>query len=68
MSGLTPASPLSVVLGLPVPVVAYIEGSNSFDLNVVMATFAETALVNDQHREYNGQTAQSGDYFRTRAS
>ena len=57
MSGLTPASPLSVFPGLPVPVVAYIEGSNGFDLNAVMATFAETALVNDQHREYVGLSA-----------
>jgi hypothetical protein len=29
-----------------------ISGRNGFDLNAVMATFAETALVNDQHREY----------------
>ena len=40
MSGLTPASLLSVFPGLPVPVVAYIEGSNGFDLNAVAATFA----------------------------
>jgi SnoaL-like domain len=57
MSGLTPASPLSVFPGLPFPVVAYIEGSNSFDLNAVMATFAETALVNDQQRENVGLSA-----------
>jgi hypothetical protein len=57
MSSLTPTSPLSVFAGLPVPIVAYIEGSNGFDLNAVMATFAETALVNDQHREYVGLSA-----------
>jgi hypothetical protein len=45
MSGLTSASPLSAVPDLPVPVIAYIDGSNAFDLNAVVATFTETALA-----------------------
>ena len=57
MSGLTSASPLSAFPDLPAPVVGYIDGSNGFDLNAVMATFAETALVNDQLREYVGVSA-----------
>ena len=54
MSGSIPASALS---DLPLPVVAYIDGSKGFDLHAVVATFAETALVNDQHREYVGLPA-----------
>src|ERR1700744_919558 len=57
MSSLASASPLSAFPDLPVPVVRYIDGSNGFDLNAVMATFAETALVNDQLREYVGVSA-----------
>jgi SnoaL-like domain len=57
MSDLTPASPLSAFPDLPAPVVGYIDGSNGFNLNAVMATFAETALVNDQLREYVGVSA-----------
>jgi SnoaL-like domain len=57
MSGLTSASPLSAIPDLPAPVIAYIDGSNGFNLNAVMATFAETALVNDQLREYVGVSA-----------
>jgi len=57
MSGSIPAYPHSVLSDLPLPVVAYIDGSNGFDLNALMATFAETALVNDQHREYVGLSA-----------
>jgi hypothetical protein len=57
MSSHTATSPLSVFPDLPIPVVAYIDGSNGFDLNAVMATFTDTALVNDQHREYVGLSA-----------
>lgn len=57
MSGLASASPLSAFPDLPVPVVAYIDGSNAFDLNAVVAAFAETALVNDQLHEYVGVSA-----------
>ena len=57
MSGLISASPLSAVPDLPAPVVAYIDGSNAFDLNAVVATFTETALVNDQLHEYVGVSA-----------
>jgi hypothetical protein len=57
MSGLPSVSPLSAIPDLPAPVIAYIDGSNGFNLNAVMATFAETALVNDQLREYVGVSA-----------
>ena len=57
MPGLTSASPLSAFPDLPVPVIAYIDGSNAFDLNAVVATFTETALVNDQLHEYVGVSA-----------
>jgi SnoaL-like domain len=57
MSGLTSASPLSAFPDLPAPVIAYIDGSNGFDLNAVAATFADTALVNDQLHEYVGVSA-----------
>jgi hypothetical protein len=36
---------------------AYVEATNSFDLERLMATFAEDALVNDQLRDYWGKPA-----------
>jgi hypothetical protein len=33
----------------------YVEATNSFDLDRLMATFAEDALVNDQLRHYWGK-------------
>jgi len=39
----------------PAPVQAYIEATNSFDLDRATAAFAEDALTNDQHREYRGR-------------
>ena len=37
------------------PVAAYVEATNSFDLEGLLATFADEALVNDQLRDYWGK-------------
>jgi hypothetical protein len=42
---------------LPPPVAAYVEATNSFDLDRLLATFAADALVNDQLRDYWGKPA-----------
>ena len=44
-------------IALPPLVSAYVEATNSFDLDRMMATFAEGALVNDQLRDYWGKPA-----------
>jgi hypothetical protein len=38
-------------------VAAYVEATNSFDLEGLLATFADDALVNDQLRDYWGKPA-----------
>jgi hypothetical protein len=43
------------VLSPPVP--AYVEATNSFDLEGLLATFADDALVNDQLLDYWGKPA-----------
>jgi hypothetical protein len=47
----------SDVRALPRPVAAYVAATNAFDLDRLLATFADDALVNDQLRDYWGQTA-----------
>ena len=42
---------------LPQLVAAYVEATNSFDLERLLAAFAEDALVNDQLRDYSGREA-----------
>lgn len=42
---------------LPEPVRAYIAASNNFDIDALMATFAEKALVNDHRDEFDGLDA-----------
>ena len=42
---------------LPPLIARYVEATNSFDLEQLMATFAEDALVNDQLRDYWGKPA-----------
>jgi SnoaL-like domain len=42
---------------LPPLVAAYVEATNSFDLERLLAAFAEDALVNDQLRDYSGREA-----------
>jgi len=44
-------------LDLPGPVAAYVMATNTFDLEALVATFADDALVNDQLREYWGKAA-----------
>jgi hypothetical protein len=48
-----PASPAA----LPPLVAAYVDATNSFDLERLLATFADDALVNDQLRDYWGKPA-----------
>jgi hypothetical protein len=38
-------------------VAAYVEATNSFDLERLLAAFADDALVNDQLRDYSGREA-----------
>jgi hypothetical protein len=45
------------VSDLPPPVAAYIAATNSFDLDALMATFDEDALVNDHRSEFRGRDA-----------
>lgn len=39
------------------PVAAYVEATNGFDLERLLALFADDALVNDQLRDYWGKSA-----------
>jgi len=50
------ASPNASV-ALPTLVAAYVAASNNFDLERLMSSFAEDALVNDQLRDYWGKPA-----------
>jgi len=47
----------SDVRTLPRPVAAYVAATNAFDLDRLLATFADDALVNDQLRDYWGKAA-----------
>ena len=49
----SPDAPIS----LPPLVAAFVEATNSVDLEQLMATFADDALVNDQLRDYWGKAA-----------
>jgi hypothetical protein len=42
---------------LPKPIVDHIAAVNRFDLDAIVETFAEDALVNDIHREFWGRAA-----------
>jgi hypothetical protein len=42
---------------LPPLVAAFVEATNSFNLERLLATFADDALVNDQLRDYRGREA-----------
>lgn len=42
---------------LPAPIAAYVQAANTFDLEALLDTFADDALVNDQLREYWGSAA-----------
>jgi len=47
--------PPNAPVALPPLVAAYVDATNSFDPERLMATFAEDALVNDQLRDYWGK-------------
>src|ERR1700753_2046627 len=49
--------PPNAPVALPPLVAAYVEATNSFDLERLIAIFAEDALVNDQLRDYWGRAA-----------
>ncbi|HEY2486786.1 MAG TPA: nuclear transport factor 2 family protein [Candidatus Binataceae bacterium] len=50
-------APPNAPVALPPLVAAYVEATNSFDLERLLDTFAEDALVNDQLRDYWGKPA-----------
>src|SRR6201998_1376335 len=54
-----PSHPSSsrVPIALPRLVAAFVEATNSFDLDRLTVTFADDALVNDQLRDYWGKAA-----------
>src|SRR5260370_23592361 len=49
--------PPNAPVALPPLVAAYVQATNSFDLERLMARFCEDALVNDQLRDYWGKPA-----------
>jgi hypothetical protein len=53
----TSSHPPNAPAALPPLIAAYVEATNSFDLERLLATFAEDALVNDQLRDYWGKPA-----------
>jgi hypothetical protein len=52
-----PPVPPDTPAAVPPLVAAYVEATNSFDLERLVATFADDALVNDQLRDYWGKPA-----------
>jgi ketosteroid isomerase-like protein len=42
---------------LPAPVAAYVDATNRFDLDALVATFADDAVVNDHREEFAGREA-----------
>jgi hypothetical protein len=52
----SPHPPIALA-ALPPLVAAYVEATNSCDLERLLATFSEDALVNDQLRDYWGKPA-----------
>src|SRR5882762_11538528 len=53
----SPPSSSDAPISLPSLVAAFVEAINSFDLERLMLTFADDALVNDQLRDYWGKAA-----------
>ena len=53
----TSGRPPNAPIPLPPLVRAYVEATNNFDLDGLLATFAHDALVNDQLRDYWGKDA-----------
>jgi hypothetical protein len=52
-----PHLPQVPLLSLPPLASAYVQATNSFDLEGLLAAFADDALVNDQLRDYWGKPA-----------
>jgi hypothetical protein len=53
----TSSRPTKARAVLSSPVSTYVDATNSFDLERLLATFADDALVNDQLRDYWGKPA-----------
>jgi hypothetical protein len=53
----SPGSSTKGLTALPPLIAAFVEATNSFDLERLMVTFADDALVNDQLRDYWGKAA-----------
>jgi hypothetical protein len=53
----SPSSSSTAPVKLPPPVAAFVEATNSFDLERLMSAFADDALVNDQLRDHWGKAA-----------
>jgi ketosteroid isomerase-like protein len=53
----SPRSSTNASTALPPLIAAFVEATNSFDLERLMVTFADDALVNDQLRDYWGKSA-----------
>ena len=56
-STVRPAADDEMVAGLPPPVAAYIRAGNLCDIDALLETFADDALVNDQLVDYWGKEA-----------
>ena len=55
-----PSPSSNAPVALPPVIAAFVEATNSFDLEELVVTFADDALVNDQLRDYWGKTAIRG--------
>ncbi len=53
----SPRSPANGPTALPPLIAEFVEAANSFDLEQLMVSFADDALVNDQLRDYWGKAA-----------
>jgi hypothetical protein len=53
----TSSHPPEALAEMSPPVAAYVEATNSFDLERLLELFADDALVNDQLRDYWGKVA-----------
>jgi ketosteroid isomerase-like protein len=52
-----PRSPANASMALPPLIAAFVDATNSFDLERLVVSFADDALVNDQLRDYWGKAA-----------
>src|ERR1700747_1463992 len=53
----SPPTSSAAPISLPPLVAAFVEATNGFELDGLMVTFADDALVNDQLRDYWGKVA-----------